>query len=394
MQVKGRSPHRGFVRIKESRRARSAAALLPLLTLWLAGANGLAGAQDVAADQPAGTTSVKMPAAPVVISGQAIPARPEYDGAIGAEGKGYSLFFADEFEDTTTGAPDSKHWDYDVSYVRNDELQCYTDDRRENVRVEKRKTGDETRGYLVLELRKESWQCPQDDDRVYDYTSGALASRKRKNGSYLIGDDGNEGAPFGIYEIRAKIPSGRGTWPALWLLGHKASPDSLGWPQAGEIDIMEAVGFEEANGDYRLHSHLHRGKGTLWPDRRGKTGQPMVFAMNEPPSAQFHVWTMKWAPESIELFIDGQRVTQMPAMKDDGQIAMETRRGYFRSDPGMNADDALAWPFSKEIGNEFKIVMNLAYGGGWGGQQGVDDSIFGKGAVEMLVDYVRIYTKG
>src|SRR5690606_23125018 len=104
--------------------------------------------------------------------------------------------------------------------VRNQELQCYTDDRRENVRVEKRTIGGETNGYLVLELRKEQWECPQDGGRVYEYTSGAISSRKRHNGDYLIGNDPKKGLPFGIYEIRAKLPAGRGTWPALWLLGH------------------------------------------------------------------------------------------------------------------------------------------------------------------------------
>lgn len=390
--MKGRSPHRSSVRRREPSRALPGAAL-SLLGVWLAGVDGVAAAQGAPASQPVAAHSARRPAAPVITSGRPLPARPQYDGAIGDEGNGYSLFFADEFEDTTTGAPNPQHWDYDVSYVRNDELQCYTDDRRENVRVEQRQSEGETRGYLVLELRKEPWLCPQDGNRAYEYTSGALASRKRRNGSYLIGDDASKGVPFGIYEIRAKIPSGRGTWPALWLLGHKRSPDSLGWPQAGEIDIMEAVGFEEANGEYRLHSHLHRDRATLWPDRRGKTGQPMVFPLNEPPSARFHVWTMKWEPDSIELFVDGQRVTQMPSMGTNGQLAMETRRGYFRSDPGMNADSALAWPFSRELGNEFKLVMNLAYGGGWGGQQGLDDSIFGRSSVEMLVDYVRIYTK-
>lgn len=386
--MQGRSRQRGFTRIAAAYRLRSAAAQLSLLLAPLAAAPG------IAAGQPAGTPPGKTPANPVLVlvDGEPISARRAYDGAIGAEGKGYSLYFADEFEDTSTGAPDPKHWDYDVSYVRNDELQCYTDDRRENVRVEKRSIGGETRGYLVLELRKEPWRCEQDGNRLYEYTSGALTSRERRNGRYLIGDGDGKGLPFGIYEIRAKIPAGRGTWSAIWLLGHKGPPNALGWPEAGEIDIMEAVGYEEASGVYRLHSHLHRGKGALWPERSGRTGQPMVHDLDEPPSARFHVWTMKWEPDSIEIFVDGRRVSRMP-VTENGRAAMESRRGYFRSDPGMNAGDALAWPFSKELGNEFKLVMNLAYGGGWGGQQGIDDSIFGKGPVEMLVDYVRIYTK-
>jgi beta-glucanase (GH16 family) len=306
---------------------------------------------------------------------------------------GYSLFFSDEFDPENSGAPNPDYWDYDVSRVRNQELQCYTDDRRANVRVERRTFDGVTDGYLVLELRKERFRCSQDGNRAYNYTSGAITSRKRDNGNYLIGGDPGTGLPFGIYQIRAKIPSGRGTWPAIWIVGHKSRPDGLGWPEAGEIDIMEAVGFEEANGLYRLHSHLHRSRDYHWPDRRGKTGQGMFVMLEEPPSARFHVWTMIWTPESIEFFVDGRRVTDMQVRKENGSMVTAQRRGFFRSDASLNARDALAWPFSKELGNEFRLILNLAYGGNWGGQQGVDDSIFGLGPVEMLVDYVRIYTK-
>ncbi len=309
------------------------------------------------------------------------------------EYEGYTLYFADEFDASASGAPNPSHWDYDVTYVRNQERQCYTDNRRENVRVEERTVGNETGSYLVLELRKEPWRCVQDGNRVYDYTSGAITTRKRRNGDYLVGPDRKTGLPFGIYEIRAKLPAGRGTWPAIWLLGHKGHPEPYGWPDAGEIDIMEAVGFHEANGDYRLHSHLHRSKKYQWPDKRGKTGQGMTLHLDEPPSARFRVWKMIWQPDSIEIFVDGVRVTDMQVAAGNGRFKTERRRGFFRSDPGMNAREPLAWPFAKKLGNEFKLILNLAYGGGWGGQQGLDDSIFSSGRVEMLIDYVRIYTK-
>jgi len=323
----------------------------------------------------------------------ALPSNSAPQSALKASHSGYVLYFSEEFEPTTSGAPNPKHWDYDVSYVRNKELQCYTDNRRENVRIENRTIDGETNGYLVLELRKEPWNCPQDDNKPYSYTSGAVMSRERKNGRYLIGDDSESGLPFGIYEIRAKIPSGRGTWPAIWLLGHKAGPNGLGWPNAGEIDIMEAVGFEEDQGRYRLHSHLHRSRDYAWPNGRGKTGQGLLLVLDTPPSSQFRTWTMIWESDSIEIFVDGRRVTQMEVMQQDDAWAFENRHGFIRSDPGMNAEESLAWPFSKELGNEFKLVLNLAYGGNWGGQRGVDDSIFDAGPVELLVDYVRIYTK-
>lgn len=314
--------------------------------------------------------------------------------ATSAEPAGYTLYFSDEFEMTDTGGPNPSHWDYDVGYVRNKELQCYTDDRRENVRVEKRTFAGETSGYLVLELRKEEWACPQDNNRTYQYTSGAITSRKRKNGDYLIGGDRKSGLPFGIYEIRAKIPSGRGTWPALWLVGHAASPNFLGWPGAGEIDIMEAVGFEEANGLYRFHSTLHRSRNYLWPNGRGKSGQGMILNLGERPSEDFHIWTMIWKPNSIQIYVDDVLVTNMDVKQPDDSITIEQRNGFQRYDPGMNGSDSLAWPFARELpGNEFKLLLNLAWGGGWGGQKGIDDSILDDGPVEMLIDYVRIYTE-
>ena len=156
---------------------------------------------------------------------------------------------------------------------------------------------------------------------------------------------------------------------------------------------MEAVGFEEANGLYRLHSHLHRNRDLEWPDQRGKTGQGMTLMLDEPPSARFHVWTMVWKPDSIEFFVDGIRVREMEVSDGDGGHVVESRNGFFRYDDNMNAETPLGWPFSQELGNEFKLILNLAWGGGWGGQQGIDDSIFQEGPVEMLVDYVRVYTK-
>ena len=313
---------------------------------------------------------------------------------------GYRLYFHDEFNDNS-GAPDPNFWDYNVTNVINNELQCYTDNRRANVRVENRSLLGETGGYLVLEARKENWSCQQDPTKSYGYTSGSVTTRVRSNGDYLVGrtleNQPEKGMPFGLYEIRAKIPSGRGTWPALWLLGHKKwSADdstSIGWPSAGEVDIMEAVGFEEANGLYRFHSTLHRSKSYEWPDQRGRTGQGMVHELDERPSARFHVWKMLWKPDSIEFFVDDVRVRKMEVADNDGETVVEDRNGFHRFDAGMNADTSAAWPFSKELGNEFKLILNLAYGGGWGGQQGIDDSIFLDGPVEMLVDYVRVYTE-
>ncbi|MFK7885266.1 MAG: family 16 glycosylhydrolase [Gammaproteobacteria bacterium] len=317
----------------------------------------------------------------------------------------YVLHFDEEFNDTHGGRINPAYWDYNTGSVINNERQCYTSDDPayqdagiSNVRVETRTQEGQSNGYLVLELKKENVSCLQANGQTFQYTSGAVSTRKDGFGTPYLVD-----MPHGIYEVRAKVPAGRGTWPAIWLLGKKdhtpESPFTIGWPDAGEIDLMEAVGFEEAQGLHRTHHTLHRNKsnGFLWPHRRpGKTGQGMTFAHAEPVSENFHVYRLVWKPGSIEMFVDDVRVTKM----DLGDGVVGDREGFFRDAPDMNGyghdhtplDDHLGWPWAKEAGNEFKLILNLAWGGGWGGQQGLDDSIFdGDEPVEMLVDYVRIY---
>lgn len=332
------------------------------------------------------------------------PNRSEFSTLVVPE-NGYALHFSDDFDDHHNGLPNPAHWDYKTGPVINNEQQCYTDDHESylaagvrNVAVQTRNLEGADNGYLVLSLKKETVACRQADGETFQYTSGAISTRVDGFGTPYLVD-----MPHGVYEVRAKIPAGRGTWPAIWLLGKKDysadSPYTIGWPDAGEIDIMEAVGFEEAAGVYRLHHTLHRNRdnGFLWPHGRpNSTGQGMTIELPEPPSARFHTYRMIWSPESIEFFVDGTRVRTM----DLGNGTTGQRDGFFRNAPDMNGwghpntplDDHLGWPYAMEAGNRFKMIINLAWGGGWGGQQGLDDSLFDGGqAVEMLVDYVRIY---
>jgi beta-glucanase (GH16 family) len=121
----------------------------------------------------------------------------------------------DEFD--TEGLPDASRWDYEVGFVRNKERQFYTRRRPENARVEK--------GMLVIEARREVYENAQ-------YTSASLTSR----GNWR----------YGRLEVRAKLPKGRGTWPAIWTLGTNIR--DVGWPACGEIDIMEHVGDARTRG--------------------------------------------------------------------------------------------------------------------------------------------------
>lgn len=236
--------------------------------------------------------------------------------------------FADEFDgprvDTGTWLFDT-HRNKDGWY--NNELQYYADGRPENVRIED--------GALVIEARRESVQGKVKDWGGQAYTSAKLVTRKPYG--------------YGFYEIRAKLPCGRGMWPAIWML-----PTGEKWPDGGEIDIMEMVGWD-AN---VIHATLHtaafnHAKGT----QRG--------AQAKLPTActQYHNYQLDWRPDSITVGIDGRGHMRV---KDD--------------QPG----GAAAWPFTKP----YELILNLAVGGDWGGKKGVDDAALPQ---RLQVDYVRYW---
>jgi beta-glucanase (GH16 family) len=234
---------------------------------------------------------------------------------------GFKLVFSDEFE--ASGALDATRWGYEIGYVRNDEKQYYTS-RLENVRAEG--------GMLVIEGRKESYQR-------YGYTSASVNTL------------GRFALRYGRVEVRAKLPSGRGTWPAIWMLGTNIA--RAGWPACGEIDIMENVGFDPL----RIHASVHTAAYNHTIGTQ-KTASRLV----PDPAADFHVYAMEWYPERIEAFVDGARYFT------------------FRNE----GTGSRGWPFDEPQ----YLLINLALGGAWGGQQGLDDSRFPH---RYLVDYVRIY---
>lgn len=243
------------------------------------------------------------------------------------------LLWADEFD--TDGLPDDSIWDYDVGGGGwgNNELEFYTKGRLENARVENGKL-------YITALR--------DPEKGSDYyTSARLVTRGKKSIQY------------GRLEVSAMLPKGVGTWPAIWLM----PVDSVygGWPKSGEIDLMEHVGFDQG----RVHFTLHSGK-YYW-----QTGTQVIHSMMiDDCSDTFHVYAMDWRPGAIDFYVDDQLVfeTRFDIEKD----------GY----EGGNA-----WPFDRP----FYLIMNLAVGGNWGGQQGVDESVFPQ---SLVVDYVRVYDTG
>lgn len=236
--------------------------------------------------------------------------------------------WGDEFQ--YQGAPDASKWTFEIGGGGwgNQEAQFYTD-RRDNARVD----GEN----LIIEAKKETYSGNS-------YTSARLNSR--------------ETWTYGRYEIRAKLPAGRGTWPALWMLAENDTYGDQYWPDNGEIDIMEHVGYEEGVVHATVHTEAYN---HLQGTQRGDS-KTVPTATSE-----FHVYAMEWTPSEIRAYIDGDL--------------------YFRfANERLSTSSAnyAEWPFDQP----FFLLMNIAVGGTWGGAQGIDDSAFPQ---TMEVDYVRVY---
>ncbi|MFL5789095.1 MAG: family 16 glycosylhydrolase [Flavisolibacter sp.] len=236
--------------------------------------------------------------------------------------KPYSLVWSDEFN--INGKPDSTKWTYETggNGWGNNELEYYTDSIG-NGRVEN--------GNLVIEARYEKYNGR-------NYTSARIISKNKAQWTY------------GKFEIRARIPKGVGTWPAIWLL---SSNDPLVWPDNGEIDIMEEVGFDPNVIHGTAHNKMYYGG-------NGKGGNVVIQNAQD----SFHVYSIEWAPHSITWSVDSTAY-------------------YTYNDPGLGYN---AWPYFQD----FFMILNLAIGGNWGGAQGVDNSIFPQ---QLLIDYVRVYQR-
>jgi beta-glucanase (GH16 family) len=245
--------------------------------------------------------------------------------AVMAQNGSYKLVWSDEFDQN--GLPDDKKWNYDTGGQGwgNNELQFYTAKRPENARVEN--------GMLIIEARKEKWQNR-------DYTSARLITKGKADWKY------------GRIEVRAKIPRGLGSWPAIWMLG---STTPLKWPDDGEIDIMEHVGYNQGF----VHASVHTKK---FNHTIGTQKTDTIFVKDV--SEQFHVYGVEWDAETVKVSLDGKPYFEF---KND-------HSGYE------------AWPFD----NKMHLLLNIAVGGNWGGQKGVDPSIY---PIRMEVDYVRVYQK-
>lgn len=242
----------------------------------------------------------------------------------------YKLVWSDEFD--YEGKPDPTKWNYDIGGHGwgNNESQYYTDEEA-NAYVKD--------GSLFIKAIKE-------EKEGKNYTSARLTTFERQSWKY------------GKFEIKAKLPKGKGTWPAIWMLPDDIRSETpTPWPLCGEIDIMEHVGKDENMVHVSLHTSLYNHiKGT----------QRTYFERLTDVFDTAHEYSFEWTPEYIEFFYDGRAVKRFT-------------KGVDGSDIGVGG-----WPFDKP----FYLILNIAVGGNWGGE--IDDAML---PYLMEIEYVRVYQK-
>lgn len=242
---------------------------------------------------------------------------------------GYTLVWHDEFDNGTTLDPDS--WTHQVANPGwvNNELQTYVNGSYDGTRVTEIKDGK-----LLITATKLS-------DKV---VSGRVYAKE------------NSGWKYGIFEAKIRLPKGKGTWPAFWMMPVNNDFGTNPWPRCGEIDIMEEVGYHPDYTSSSIHCESYNHvKGTQKTAERHTAGA----------EDEFHVYRLEWTEDYIRTYVDG---TLLLNFENDGRGKVET------------------WPFNKP----FYVILNLAWGGAWGGAQGVDESAL---PATMQVEYVRVFQK-
>ncbi len=226
--------------------------------------------------------------------------------------------------------------------IRNREEQLYIRSLK-NARVED--------GVLILETHKEKLK-----NSSFISAKEAAWEKNRDSAIYSSASISTQGLAewkYGKFELRAKLPRGRGLWPAIWMLGENRK--EVGWPECGEIDIMEHVGFEKDSVFGTIHTKAYN---HMIGTQKGKK------TFIEDPYTSYHIFSIEWTPKKIDFLLDGEIYNNV---KNEYKTTAE-------------------WPFDQK----FYLKLNIAVGGGLGGKKGIDDSIFPQ---QMVVDYVRVYQK-
>lgn len=237
---------------------------------------------------------------------------------------GYTLVWNDEFNKANI---DLSKWEHEVNGDGggNNELQFYTALPTNSFIQD---------GKLVIKAIQENYQNR-------NFTSARLRSKYK--GDWL----------YGRIEAYAKIPTGKGTWPAIWML--PTDWEYGGWPQSGEIDIMEHVGYDPnvVHGSIHTLAYNH----TIGTQKTAKLTIPTA-------TTAFHKYAIEWFEDRIDFYIDNTKYFTFNNENKGWQY----------------------WPFDKR----FHLILNLAVGGNWGGAQGIDPAAF---PAQMEIDYVRVYKK-
>lgn len=243
--------------------------------------------------------------------------------------EGYALVWNDEFDSGST--LNTRWWTHqkaEPGWVNN-ELQTYVDGAYDGTRVTAINDG-----HLTITAFKAN-------GRVY---SGRVYAME------------NQGWTYGIFEAAIRLPKGRGTWPAFWMMPANNDFGANPWPRCGEIDIMEEVGYNPNYTSSSIHCDAYNHvKGTQ------KTAERFTSGAQD----DYHIYRLEWTPDYIRTYVDDRMLL---SFDNDGK------------------GNASTWPFNKP----FYIILNLAWGGDWGGAQGVDESAL---PATMDVEYVRVFQK-
>lgn len=280
----------------------------------------------------------------------------------------WQLVWQDEFSGHQL---DLNKWSFEVNCAGggNNERQCYTN-RIENASVKD--------GVLTIKALKENFSGPAAQDDTVQYDPNITTQREFT--SARIRSKGKGDWTYGRFEIKAKLPSGQGAWPAIWMLPTEWRYG--GWASSGEIDIMEAVNLGTITDDItapgqseqRVHGTLHYGRPPPGNIYSGTSYKASHFK----PTEQFHLYALEWEEGEIRWYVDNVH------------YATQTQQGWYSqslSKDGVWQQASGAAPFDQP----FHLLLNLAVGGNWPenvNEKGVDLTIWPQ---QMQVDYVRVY---
>jgi beta-glucanase (GH16 family) len=243
------------------------------------------------------------------------------------------LVWSDEFNGAPNSPVDSRRWRHETGGAWGEgELQSYTS-RKAN-------SHQDGRGRLMIVARAERFRGM--DSITRDYTSARISTQGRYSFRY------------GLFEARLQMPVGRGVWPAFWALG--TDIDQVGWPECGEIDVMEHLGQEPTTASGTIHGPQDDGGA----DADYKPGRSVVHTT--PLAQEFHTYGAQWLPGSIQFYFDGRPYWSITA----ADLPAGSR-----------------WVFD----HPFFLILNIAVGGAWAGSPDASTTF----PQALLVDYVRVY---